>query len=169
MTGNKYPITVLQWDIAGRYLLVGDIVGNAQIWTLKDNLLSEWTQLGSARFPGEHIIRAIFFHNGRKVNLQTDKKDLSNYLEKYPRVKFSPSCRSYGGVPSDGVLVVTATGLVGTFLIPADASSQTRSNPNQTAPAPNIFPMTTRSLSLVRSFITIADICCSKSKSRTSI
>lgn len=156
---------MLQWDVVGRYLLIGDIVGNVQIWTLKDNLLSEWTKLGNARFPGEHIIRATFFHNGRKVSLQTDKKDISNYLEKYPRVKFSPSCRSFGGVPNDGVLVVTATGLVGTFLIPTDSISNIRNNSNQNTPqAPQIFSVTTRSLTLTRNFITIADICCMKSK-----
>lgn len=161
---NKFPVTILQWDILGKYLLIGDIVGNAQIWIMKDNLLSEWMQYCNARFPGEHIIRAVFFHTGRKLLLQTDKKDPSNYLEKYQRVKFAPSCRSFGGVASDGVLLITATGLIGAFIIPPDAPTQNKMLPNQGGPMlPYNLTTTTRSLGHSRSFITIADICYAKS------
>lgn len=161
---NKFPVSILQWDITGKYLLIGDIVGNAQIWIQRDNLLSEWIQYCNARFPGEHIIRAVFFHNGRKLVLQSDKKDVSNYMEKYQRIKFTPSCRSFGGVASDGVLVVTATGLIGAFVIPPDTPSQNKMMPNQPAPQlPYNLTTTTRSLGHTRSYITIADICYAKS------
>lgn len=157
-------MSILQWDILGKYLLIADIVGNAQIWIQKDNLLSEWIQYCNARFSGEHIIRAIFFHNGRKLVLQTDKKDMSSYMEKYQRIKFAPSCRSFGGVASDGVLIVTATGLIGAFTIPPDIPNQNKMMQNQTGPQlPYNLTTATRSLGHTRSYITIADICYAKS------
>lgn len=160
---NKFPISILDWDILGKYLLIGDISGNIQIYVQKDNLLTEWIHYYHVRLPSEHIIKAIFFHNGRKLVLQTDKKD-GNYMEKFQRAKFLASCRSFGGVPADGVLVVTATGLLGAFLIPPDL-------PNLSKAVTSLSPLTlpqilipvTQSLGRTRSFITIADICYSKS------
>lgn len=87
---------MLEWDILGKYLLIGDISGNVQIWIQKDNLISEWTQLYSVVFAGEHIIKAVFFHNGRKIALIPDKKDATHYMEKFQRVKFAPSVRQFG-------------------------------------------------------------------------
>lgn len=95
MTSNKSPISILEWN-DGKYLLIADITGSVQIWIQKDNLISEWIQLYSVNFPGEHIIRAVFFHNGRKVALVTDKKDIINYMEKFQRIKFAPSVRQFG-------------------------------------------------------------------------
>lgn len=143
--------------------MIGDISGNVQIWVQKDNLLSEWMQCYHVRFPGEHVICAVFFHNGRKLVIQTDKKDICNYSEKYQRIKFMPTCRSFGGVPADGVLVVTATGLLGAFLIPSDMPNYKLAL-NQTAPQlPYNLPSVTRSLGHTRSFLTCADISYAKS------
>lgn len=164
MTTNKFPISILDWDILGRYLLVGDISGNIQIFVQKDNLLSEWIQYYHVRLPSEHIIKAIFFHNGRKLVLQPDKKDITNYMDKFQRAKFLASCRSFGGVPADGVLVVTATGLLGAFLIPPDLPNLNKIVSGQSPPIlPQILTPVTQSLGRTRSFITIADICYSKS------
>lgn len=96
VTSNKYPISVLEWDICGKYLLIGDISGNVDIWIQKDNLISDWIQLYSVNFTGEHIIRAAFFHNGRKITLVSEKKDVINYMEKFQRIKFAPSVRQFG-------------------------------------------------------------------------
>lgn len=165
MTTNKFPVSVLQWDIMGKYLLVGDISGNVQIFLQKDNLLSEWIQYYHARLPGENIIKAVFFHNGRKLAMQPDKKDITNYIEKFQRVKFLPSCRSFGGVPADGVLVITATGLLGAFLLPSDLPnfSKLATNPNPPN-LPQLITPVTQSLGRTRNFITVADICYSKSE-----
>lgn len=164
MTTNKFPISILDWDILGRYLLVGDISGNIQIFVQKDNLLSEWIQYYHVRLPSEHIIKAIFFHNGRKLVLQPDKKDITNYMEKFQRAKFLASCRSFGGVPADGVLVITATGLLGAFLIPPDLPNPNKIVSSLSPPTlPQILTPVTQSLGRTRSFITIADICYSKS------
>lgn len=89
---------MLEWDVLGKYLLIGDIAGNVQIRVQKDNLISKWQLLYNVSFPGEHILRAVFFHNGRRMALAIDKKDVTNYMEKFQRVKFSPSVRQFGFV-----------------------------------------------------------------------
>jgi mediator of RNA polymerase II transcription subunit 16 len=83
-------VSVLEWDISGKYLLVGDLNGSLQIWVPKDNLISEWMALYSITFGGEHIIKAVFFHNGKKNHYAVDKKDQALYSEKFQRHKFSP-------------------------------------------------------------------------------
>lgn len=93
---SLHAITVIEWDVLGRQLLVCDIAGTCTVWQQRDNLLSDWQQLYTARFPGEHIVRAVFFHNGRRVALVTDKKDVTNYMEKFQRVKCAPSVRQFG-------------------------------------------------------------------------
>lgn len=161
---NKFPVSILEWDVSGKYLLVGDISGNIQIFVQKDNLLSEWIQYYHVRLPGEHIIKAVFFHNGRKLVLQPDKKDITNYMEKFQRAKCLPSCRSFGGVPADGVLAVTATGLLGAFLIPPDLPNFSKLPSSVSPPTlPQVLTPVTQSLGRTRSFITVADIRYSKS------
>lgn len=161
---NKVPITVLEWDVCGKYLLIADLSGNVQIWVPKDNIISDWVQLYAVRFAGENIIHAVFFHNGRKLVLQSDKKDIANYMEKFQRVKFTPSVRQFGGVPSDGVLVITATGLLGVFIIPSESMNVPSSTANQPLPQlPYILPTVTRSLGHTRNYYSTADICYGKS------
>lgn len=165
VTTNKYPINVLKWDLLGRYLLIGDVSGNIQIFGQKDNLFSTWIQYYQVRLPGEQIIEAAFFHNGRKVVIQQDKKDITNYMEKYPRSKFMPSCRSFGGCPADGVIVVTLTRLVAAFVIPPDIPGANKINANQNPTTlPIVIQPETLSLGGSRTYITIADISYSKSK-----
>jgi len=74
VTSNRCVVTVLEWDLSGENLLVADTSGLVQIWGMKDHLLNDWISLGSATFPGEHILSAVFFHNGKKVRktLETD-------------------------------------------------------------------------------------------------
>lgn len=87
---------MLEWDITGKYLLVGDTAGSVKVFVQKDLLISEWTQLYKVEFSGEHIIRAVFFHNGRKINYNYDKKDIISYMDKFPRANFAPSVRQFG-------------------------------------------------------------------------
>lgn len=93
---NRHAITVLEWDALGRQLLVCDLNGTCTVWQQHDSLLSAWQHVYSAHFAGEHIVRAAFFHNGRRVALVTDKKDVTNYMEKFQRVKCAPSVRQFG-------------------------------------------------------------------------
>lgn len=157
VVSNKYPVSILEWDVLGRFLLVGDRNGNVQIFTQKDNLLSEWKTVYSVRFPGENIIGAAFFHNGRKINLQVDKKDQYLYLEKFQKVKFAASVRQFGGVSVDGVLIVSATGMLGAFVIPSESNAniQKMQEPIKLVPV-------TESLGMTRNFYTTADICYGK-------
>lgn len=127
-------------------------------------MLSEWIQLYQVRLAGEHIIKALFFHNGKRLALQTDKKDIANYMDKFHRLKFAPSVRSFGGVPADGVIVITATGLLGAFLLPAEIPNYSYLVNNQALPQlPYTLPSTTWSLGHTRSFITAVDISYGKS------
>lgn len=96
VTSNKFPISVLEWDILGKFLLIGDISGHVQLWIQKDFLISEWTQLYSINFPGEKILKAVFFHNGKKMILNTEKKEQISYMDKFQRVKLAPSVRQFG-------------------------------------------------------------------------
>lgn len=162
MLTNKYPISALLWDLCGRYLVIADLAGNVQIWVPKDNIISEWIQLYSVRFPGEPIIKAAFFHNGRRLIFQTDKKDINNYMEKFQRVKFAPSLRQFGGTAADGILVVSVTGLLGAFFIPSESMNVSSSNPIL-AQLPLTLPSTMRSLGHTRNYYTIADITRDKS------
>ena len=70
---------------------------NLLIAEQKDNLLSEWKISYVTSFPGEHIIKGIFFHNGRKINLISEKKDQQHsYFDKFQKLKFLPSVRHFG-------------------------------------------------------------------------
>lgn len=96
IVSNKYPISALEWDVIGKHLLIGDIAGHCQIWSQKDSLISDWHQLYAAHFAGEHIVQAAFFHNGMKMSLVTDKKDVTSYIDKFQRVNFTPSVVQFG-------------------------------------------------------------------------
>lgn len=164
VTSNAFPVSVLEWDIGGKYLLIGDISGSVQIWIQKDNLISEWMQLYSVNFH-EHIIRAVFFHNGRKIAMLSDKKDISHYSEKFQRVKFAPSVRQFGGVAAEGVLVVTNTGMLGSFVIPNESPLGANNlNGNGITGTPFTLPSVTESLGTMRNYVTDADISYGKSE-----
>lgn len=64
---SKHNITALEWDLPGDKLVVGDTAGNVQLWMFKDHVLNDWVLIGSTHFPGEHILGAAWFHNGKKV------------------------------------------------------------------------------------------------------
>uniref|UniRef100_A0A1B0CL25 Mediator of RNA polymerase II transcription subunit 16 n=1 Tax=Lutzomyia longipalpis TaxID=7200 RepID=A0A1B0CL25_LUTLO len=185
VTSNKYPISILAWDVLGKYLLIGDTFGSICIWMQKDNFLSEWCHVYTATFPGECIIKAVFFHNGRKISFNADKKEASSYSDKFQKVKFFPSVRQFGGVPTEGFLVITASGLIGAVAIPpeqptapspapppANPPAQPAANQPQAAPLPppqppvivipHILATVTESLGQTRSFYTTADVCYGK-------
>ena len=69
MVSNKAGVTALEWDLSGDKLLVADTAGNVQLWGFKEHVLNEWLCLATAAFPGEHILGAAFFHNGKKVSI----------------------------------------------------------------------------------------------------
>ncbi|XP_055378584.1 mediator of RNA polymerase II transcription subunit 16 [Condylostylus longicornis] len=166
---RKTTITVLEWDVASKNLLLGDSEGNIQIWTQKTNLLSEWHQVYVVKLPSEKIVKAAFFHNGRKLNFASEKRDMVYYMEKFQRAKFSPSVRQFGGVAAEGCIVITSTGLIGAFLLPGQCISPTNhqsqqqqqnvfQGPVNNMQLPIILKPVTQSLGLIRSHITTASI-----------
>lgn len=97
----------------------------------------------------------------------SDKKDISHYSEKFQRVKFTPSVRQFGGVAAEGVLLVTSTGMLGSFVIPNESPiSANNSNGNGISgpQGPFTLPCVTESLGTMRNYVTDADISYGKSK-----
>ncbi|XP_012219680.1 mediator of RNA polymerase II transcription subunit 16 isoform X1 [Linepithema humile] len=145
---SKHNITALEWDLPGDKLVVADTAGNVQLWMFKDHVLNDWVLIGSTHFPGEHILGAAWFHNGKKTGLVTEKKDSIHYSEKFNHLVFAPSVRQFGGRAAEGVLVVSTTGMVGVVMITKDLQ--------------NPICYSTESLGNTRHRITAVDLCYGK-------
>ncbi|XP_044744307.1 mediator of RNA polymerase II transcription subunit 16 [Coccinella septempunctata] len=146
---NSSTITVLQWDSTGELLLVADQNGYARIYREKDHLLNEWTVVAQTNLEGENIISAAFFHTGKKICINPEKKDSSIYSDKFTHLKFACSVKQFGGRPCNGVLLLTSTGMLCAMLFPPTTS--------QTSVI-----ITTESLAPIRILIKAADICFGK-------
>ncbi|KAH9423325.1 Mediator of RNA polymerase II transcription subunit 16 [Dermatophagoides pteronyssinus] len=108
-------ITVLEWDNKGGKLLIGDDMGNIEIWSMRDFLLSDWQRLDhhSCCFAGDRIIAGIWFHSGQKIMVDYDKKDLDvQYQEKFNYDRLQASVVQFGNKHTDGYLCITGTGFV---------------------------------------------------------
>lgn len=78
----------------------------------------------------------------------------------------------FRGVPAEGVFVVTITGMIGAFLIPADHQQSNNVNATNSVVVTQIhstvvLPSTTASLGPSRIFIDTADISHDKGKTRS--
>lgn len=51
VASRKYPITALEWDQSGCYLLVADSYGSVSVLSMDNNLISEWKEIYSVSFP----------------------------------------------------------------------------------------------------------------------
>lgn len=114
---NKAVITALKWDHAGEKLVIADSSGVVQLWTIKDHILNDWIFIGSHYFSGEHILGVAWFHNGKRTTLNVDKKDSTQFSEKFLHLPYAPSVKQFGGCAAQGVLVVSNTGLLGAIII----------------------------------------------------
>lgn len=123
ITSNDNMITLLEWDLCGENLLIGDDSGTISIWSYRDYIFNDWTCIGTVNLLGEYMIGGIFFHSGRKISLNTEKKDNSHYFEKFGHVRYSPTVRVLGGSALDGCLVVTSTGLVVACIMIGDSTT----------------------------------------------
>lgn len=139
-------ITCLEWDTSGTRLLVADVVGKIQIWVMRDYLLNEWTCFSTSDFPGEHIICAVWFHNGKKIVLSNDKKESIHYGEKFTPGRFGPSVRHIGGRPREGCIAIGATGMICVVLLSMDGEPT----------------LSCESLGLLRSHLKVVDLCYGK-------
>lgn len=141
---------MLQWDFTGSLLLIADESGCIRIFKTKDHLLNEWQLSLQTVLQGEHILAAAFFHSGKKVCLNSEKKDSSLYTEKFQHVKFACSVKQFGGRPANGALLLTTTGMLAAILLPHITSQ-------------NPLIMATESLGPTRIHVKTADICYGKS------
>ncbi|XP_072937631.1 mediator of RNA polymerase II transcription subunit 16 [Epargyreus clarus] len=112
VTSTVHPVSAIEWDIEGKQLLVATTEGDVSVYTQKDYLLNEWTCLYSASFPGEHIIKASFFHNGRRIAVAEKKPD-APISDRIQMLRQTPTLKGFGGVAVEGALIVTGTGLLG--------------------------------------------------------
>ncbi|CAG2170254.1 unnamed protein product [Oppiella nova] len=123
VSSHLEEITALEWDISGTKLLIGDVIGNIELWSMRDYLLSDWYLLDVHHFSGERILSAIWFHNGIKIGINNDKKDQNvSYLDKYTHTKFAASVRQFGGKPTDGYIAISSSGLVCCCLFLSDGT-----------------------------------------------
>ncbi|CAL1283471.1 unnamed protein product [Larinioides sclopetarius] len=114
-------ITCLEWDISATKLLIADSAGCIQVWGMKDFLLNEWSQITTTVFE-EYILAAAWFHNGKKIALNMEKKDNPLYLEKYSFIRFNPSLKQFGSKPSEGLIAITTTGMVFVLILQSDGN-----------------------------------------------
>lgn len=111
VTTTQYPISALEWDAEGKDLVIGTVTGDVMVMSMKNCLLNQWHKTSEGVFTGEHILRAIFFHNGRRITMN-DKKPDAPVTERFQLQKLQPTFKGFGGMANEGVLVVTGTGLV---------------------------------------------------------
>jgi len=52
VASRKYPITAIEWDQSGCFLLVADNYGNISVYSMDNNLISEWREIHTVCFPG---------------------------------------------------------------------------------------------------------------------
>ncbi|CAG9133620.1 unnamed protein product [Plutella xylostella] len=115
VASTTHPVSVLEWDSEGKELLVATTIGDVSVFVQKEYLLNEWTCVSSVSFPGENIIKAVFFTTGHRYVL-SDKKPDAPIHEKIQLVRTTPTLKGFGGVATPGVCVVTASGVVGTVI-----------------------------------------------------
>lgn len=150
ITSHENMVTLLEWDLCGEYLLIGDDSGSITIWSYHDYIFNDWNCLGSVNLLGENMIGGIFFHTGRKIvlNPNSEKKNSEHYFEKFCNARYLPTVKLLGGSALDGCLVVTSTGLVVACFMIGDASTP--------------LVTLTESISSVRYKISVLDIAYSK-------
>lgn len=159
VTNRKFPISAVEWDKSGKYLLVGDTNGLVSVYTQKNNLINDWMSVYEVHLSGENVLKAVFFHNGFKLKYNHEKKDQTSCTDKYQRVKFQPSVRKFGGVAEFGCLLITATGMIASFLIPSADIINPANLADHKAPINNNnSEVTTESLGMVRNFYDTADV-----------
>ncbi|KAM3955779.1 LOW QUALITY PROTEIN: mediator complex subunit 16 [Aphomia sociella] len=124
VTSTSYSVSALEWDNEGKQLLVATTDGDVSVFGQKDYLLNEWQCLYTAQFPGEHVIKATFFHNGRRFFV-LDKKPESLISERIQMTRSMPTLKGFGGVACEGAFVLTASGLLAALTPPTSASGAT--------------------------------------------
>lgn len=130
MLSHSEEITCIEWDVTGSKLVIGDAVGTVQIWGLKDHIISEWILISSHdAFCGERVMTTAWFHNGIKIGINPEKKDLAlPYYEKFVNLKFGASVKQFGGKPAEGCFAISSSGLVWSLVLMSDNTTITGSD-----------------------------------------
>nr|AAM48398.1 RE11711p [Drosophila melanogaster] len=150
---SKSLISVLQWSPNGEQLLLGYVGGRVEIWQPRNQSINLWVLQYYATVPSEDIIEAQFFQNGKGVIFNALKKDHTYYAEKFERVEQQrPTLSGFGGVASEGCVLLTSSGLLAAFSLPA---IQKTSAAGADGPAHEVVELTPalHSIGISRSFI----------------
>ncbi|KAH8309604.1 hypothetical protein KR059_012112 [Drosophila kikkawai] len=115
---SKSLISVLQWSPNGEQLLLGYIGGRVEIWQPRNQSINLWVLQYHATVPSEDIVLAQFFHNGKGVSFNPQKKEHTYYAEKFERLDDRPTLCGFGGVASEGCILLTSSGLLAAFCLP---------------------------------------------------
>lgn len=51
VAARKYPITAIEWDQGGSFILIADNYGNVSVYGMEANLLNQWIPFHSVCFP----------------------------------------------------------------------------------------------------------------------
>ncbi|KAH8277986.1 hypothetical protein KR018_012196 [Drosophila ironensis] len=151
---SKALISVLQWSANGEQLLVAYGGGRVEIWQPRNQAINLWLLQFHATVPSEDIIQAQFFHNGKGLVFNPQKKDLTYYGEKFERLEQRPTLAGFGGVACDGCLLVTSSGLLAALKMPQLQRPSVGFGPVE-SPMPEIVELTPtlHSIGISRSFI----------------
>lgn len=151
---SKSLISVLQWSPNGEQLLMGYVGGRVEIWQPRNQSINLWLLQFHATVPSEDIIQAQFFHNGKGVVFNPQKKEHTYYAEKFERLEYRPTLAGFGSVASDGCLLLTSSGLLAAFSTPQLQRASAGLGPVE-SPYPEIQELTPtlHSIGVSRSFI----------------
>ncbi|XP_060557582.1 mediator of RNA polymerase II transcription subunit 16-like [Ruditapes philippinarum] len=128
VTSVSKQLLHIVWDTTGSKLLLIDVDGECQVWAMKDHLLNEWHCIGSVNNAGEEVLAVMWFHNGLQIIFDPDKRDKTQYIEKFVRnMRFTPSLTQFGGCFLEGWVVVSSSGLVTVGVHQSDGSIVTSS------------------------------------------
>lgn len=118
---------------------------------MKNHVINTWREFAYVSFPGEHILAASFFQSMKRFIALNDKPEQCTYFDKFSRdKKFLPSVSKIGGIGANGCLILTSTGMLGSFFVPDDI--------HQTLTEKIKLEIVTESLGLTRCQFTTADI-----------
>ncbi|KAH8400804.1 hypothetical protein KR009_001077 [Drosophila setifemur] len=151
---SKSRLSVLQWSPNGEQLLLGYVGGRVEIWHPRNQSINLWSLQFFASVPSEDIVQAQFFHNGKGVIFNPQKKEHTYYAEKFERLEQRPTLAGFGGVASEGCVLLTSSGLLAAITMPQLQKAFVGGGNNEGAchENPELTP-TLHSIGISRSFI----------------
>ncbi|XP_047737390.1 mediator of RNA polymerase II transcription subunit 16 [Hyalella azteca] len=114
ITPCSEPVQLLKFSDDGNRLLVVTQGGYVKLLEQTCGALQpDFETISETYLEGETVLAASFLHNGQRPQINLGEVKVNSlYSEKFTLLKHSPSLIAPGGCATDGVVVVTASGLV---------------------------------------------------------